>query len=743
VINLINADCFEALKDLPENSIDTCITDPPYALGFMGKEWDSFGSDAGKFQEWSRQWAQEVYRVLKPGGLLLSFGGTRTYHRMACGIEDAEFEIRDCFMWVYGCLSEDTEILTINGWMRYNKNIKDYPVLCYNVVDDTFGFYKPTEVYCYENKHTAYRIQSGFTDQIVSRNHRCLVERSGRKVFAYAETLQCEENIPVLESLQDLPETIYDNESHSSIEKSLLQLLCEAPTQKEKATTGKDDDPNNLPNLWERILHPFLLGKQKCKSLLFSKLCGKSKGRAHETNSPSWKIGVDRTGQAQTQRGDARRKESRLERRSNLLQKAWELCWRKVCAMSARIFGYGSQGWLCYGTSPDNGGKSGASAIEDGSSASYKSRPIRQSSGKSDTFREQSSPQVIRITRAKVTPFEYDGKMWCVTVPTGAFVARRNGKIFITGNSGFPKSYNISKGIEGKLRTGSANWNEWKGLGGEPYKSKTGYVKLQAEQKYRGDYSDKPASDVDITTTEAQLWDGWGTQLKPAYEPVVIAQKPVDQNYVNNALTWGVAGYWIDGGRIKTSEIVGARRRSENESGKTNMLGVNKQIKFGGAPTQGRYPSNFAHDGSDEVMALFPETGKSTGGRIGNKGSMLNMTGTNYEAGDAGYGDDGSAARFFYCAKASRSERNAGLEESNPHPTVKPLALMRYLVRLTKTPTGGVVLDPFMGSGTTGCACVLEGRDFIGIEKEAEYYEISQKRIEHYRLPLDKAQAEK
>ena len=122
--------------------------------------------------------------------------------------------------------------------------------------------------------------------------------------------------------------------------------------------------------------------------------------------------------------------------------------------------------------------------------------------------------------------------------------------------------------------------------------------------------------------------------------------------------------------------------------------------------------------------------------------------------------DTGSAARFFYCAKASRSERNAGLEGAEPqwidesrkpdsvggnnprnrgaradtnfHPTVKPISLMRYLVRLTKTPTGGVVLDPFMGSGTTGCACALEGRDFIGIEREPDYMEIARRRIEHW-----------
>jgi site-specific DNA-methyltransferase (adenine-specific) len=139
--------------------------------------------------------------------------------------------------------------------------------------------------------------------------------------------------------------------------------------------------------------------------------------------------------------------------------------------------------------------------------------------------------------------------------------------------------------------------------------------------------------------------------------------------------------------------------------------------------------------GSDEVTALFPNV----------------KTGGNYcktDCGDSMFGkrkvntvmntdnSNGSAARFFYCAKASRSERNAGLEGTNHHPTIKPIELMRYLVRLTKTPTGGVVLDPFMGSGTTGIACVLEGREFIGIEREAEYVEIAEKRIAHYTLPI-------
>ena len=186
--------------------------------------------------------------------------------------------------------------------------------------------------------------------------------------------------------------------------------------------------------------------------------------------------------------------------------------------------------------------------------------------------------------------------------------------------------------------------------------------------------------------------------------------------------------------------------------------------------------------GSDEVLACFPQS------NAGNKGyTPANTEKSNADTkiyGFANYpnmhksgahhGDSGSAARFFYCAKASRSERNAGLEgmperewrgqmpkndpdfirsdgavrtknlpRQNFHPTVKPLALMRYLVRLTKTPTGGVVLDPFMGSGTTGCACALEGRDFIGIEREADYLEIAERRIAEAQMQPRLVEAQK
>lgn len=458
---IYHGDCIEVMKTLPENSVDTCITDPPYGLGFMGKQWDTFDKSqfgvAGNegendlkvkknfnvlpryrkdgLQEFTFDWASEVYRVLKPGAILLAFGGTRTYHRIACAIEDAGFEIRDTIAWVYG--------------------------------------------------------------------------------------------------------------------------------------------------------------------------------------------------------------------------------------------------------------------------------------------------------------------------------------------SGFPKSYDISKGIDKQAGA------EREVVGRSPHycEGRGQYTKGDWGMNSKG--GDKDTDWLTAPSTpEAQLWHGWGTALKPAFEPIVVAMKPIDGTFVNNALTWGVAGLNIDGGRVGIPE--------GDDSGwsgsfavppagsATNAFGVHKFAQVNRVKPTGRFPANFIHDGSDEVVGLFPQTGNNwradkraiDGSSIFNAGKVLNNI--------HGISDSGSAARFFYCAKASRSERNAGLEgmpkqpahpsgnqwattsmwngengdeawrkknpnklQANHHPTVKPLALMRYLCKLTKTPTGGIVLDPFMGSGTTGIACVLEGREFIGIEREAEYIEIAEKRIEH------------
>ena len=210
--------------------------------------------------------------------------------------------------------------------------------------------------------------------------------------------------------------------------------------------------------------------------------------------------------------------------------------------------------------------------------------------------------------------------------------------------------------------------------------------------------------------------------MKPAWEPVIVARKPLCGTVAENVLTHGTGGINVDGCRVGTEGGTCRDGKADrpNDAGWENMRGH-------GIATlaSGRWPANVIHDGSDEVVGLFPQRD----GAASNGSRGIGMLGTSTFAihdrpQKPGRGDSGSAARFFYCAKASKADRDA----DNKHPTVKPTALMRYLCRLV-TPPGGVVLDPFTGSGSTGKAAVLEGFRFIGIEREAEYVEIAKARI--------------
>jgi DNA modification methylase len=477
--------------------------------------------------------------------------------------------------------------------------------------------------------------------------------------------------------------------------------------------------------------------------------------------------------------------------------------------------------------------------------------------------------------------------------------------------SGFPKSLNIGKVMDKFLKTGNASWNGT----GDSSNGALGYSKLQNDQGYRpADYSNKHQNKAEITEEKAKEWEGWGTALKPALEPITVARKPLAEKTVaENVLKYGTGGINIDGSRIEgemgADRALGKPRIDTDKYGTANPT-LNPQSPLG------RFPANLIHDGSDEVVSLFPDTGggkyKKSGFRVG--GDSEHSVGISGEKNAPdNYGDSGSAARFFmackdtqkqaimsvcndinvnnvgsnlmisqltekivkihsvlqsatpnldllnqslnalfvetnventeidfvarlvaikevpedlvsqeelqvfqdfitnfkdstqpqkdvnaekwasidttqitlnclklcgyvllvidentkqespksdndpkrfaYIPKASKADRDEGLSgeakqyshdgretpienayqrnnsvAKNNHPTVKPTKLMQYLVKLV-TPKGGVVLDPFMGSGSTGKACKLEGFDFIGIEREAEYIEIAKARI--------------
>ena len=293
-------------------------------------------------------------------------------------------------------------------------------------------------------------------------------------------------------------------------------------------------------------------------------------------------------------------------------------------------------------------------------------------------------------------------------------------------SSGFPKSHNISASIDKMY--GHPNR-------GRAIPTASSYQACDVDQENK--LTSNPVGPYEPKTDEAKQWQGWGTALKPSQEFIAMARKPLDCTVANNVLTWGTGGINIDATRVPMSDedyekLSSGVERIREKGGTMGNSWKNSSDLSGANPVNpaGRWPANFIHDGSQEVLELFPDV-------------------------------KGSAARFFYVPKASKKDKEEGLDdfeertqaatfgdigpmEGNPrkpntghvqkirnhHPTVKPTELMKYLCRLVTQP-GGIVLDPFMGSGSTGKAAILEGFRFIGCELDEEYLAIAEARIKH------------
>jgi site-specific DNA-methyltransferase (adenine-specific) len=320
--------------------------------------------------------------------------------------------------------------------------------------------------------------------------------------------------------------------------------------------------------------------------------------------------------------------------------------------------------------------------------------------------------------------------------------------------SGFPKSLDVSKAID---KAAGAERDEVLPQGSTKCPDYPEPCSGHAETgKFSATVHALPSAPA---TPEAQQWEGWGTALKPAFEPIVVARKPLIGTVAENVLTHGTGGLNIDGSRIGTTDNLNGGAYAPEGKERNDGWGMQRGQAGDYEQPAGRWPANVILDEySAELLDKQTLDLKGAVSRTKHTNRGPFSTGSGDVISDFGYGDTGGASRFFYVAKASKRDRNEGLEDLDPqrhsdrenaegvggdnprnrtneakqnfHPTVKPTDLMRYLIKLV-TPPGGVVLDPFTGSGSTGKAAILEGFRFIGCELTKDYIPIIQGRLDH------------
>ena len=811
-IELLNDDCLVALKKLPDNSVDSLVTDPPAGIGLMsshtgmtwdnpdggftGNTWNHFdapgivtdgdfkagatgqahshgvaGVIASKgvvaarkpFIEFIRQVFTEVHRVLKPGAYGLVWALPRTSHWTATGLEDAGFEVVTVFTHLYSCLSEDTELLVEGRWVPYNKAAVGQLALCYDPEHDTYSWQNIEEVVVYDHCDTAYRLLGDHTDQIVSRNHRCLIEQGGAYVLRPAEEIAQEQEVrvPVLENLPSLLEALpVPNIRASETQKELWLLSGRSNTAPKKGQAANCS--GYLSKLWSRVSSKKSQVYKRLEVLLkqvlgSTTLQGATSVREHENHRRDGKIRMDGAESEGIPTEDVRAKQPGLEGWSYHFQVARQLCGSALRALSSRVSANGSKGWLRNGASSVCGAGTAEMSFALGGGAPLEPYSDRQPHREPGVIFEQSRPQEIRGSRftsadlVRVERTDYEGKVWCVRVPTGAFVARRKGKVFVTGNSGFPKHKNA---------------------------------------------------------------------IKPAAEHWIMVRKEPEGTVAENVVKYGTGALNIDACRVTTTDSLNggayAQAGTLRDDGWKMQRGGAGEFK----QPSGRWPSNFlvSHSSACKKLGTKKVQGQKTIERPPDP-QMTSGWGHKRQGGQISYPTDADgletvedwecalgcqvaelekqslgASKFFpqfetddgwspplfkYQAKVAQDEKYAGTnslywkrttagfepisfvewaqlgdeekrvlketgnfralrDQGNVHVTVKSFSLMEWCIKCV-TPEGGKVLDPFLGSGTTACACALNGFGCIGIEREKTYFAIAQARLDYTKLRVQVA----
>ena len=629
---IIQGDSLEKLKDLEDNSIDSIVTDPPYELGFMGKSWDSTGI-ANNVDMW-----KECLRVLKPGGHLLAFSGTRTYHRMASAIEDAGFEVRDMIEWVYG--SGFPKSLNIGKAVdKLQGNDRE-------VVGKTQSVQFQEKGYEYkgDKKGSGFNNEKywGFGNDVTKGTSEW--EGWGTALKPAHEPI-CMARKPLGQQELDIAKNI----CYNITEKGLI---------------------NNSEIIW-RIKNVKSAEKQKTKEISSSTELPKTVVVSAETVKMNENESVGK----KIQKLIDSICESGIQETGNKPEK------QVLKAISKTKIEYQDTGENINTNEKQKLLKpteESASVVEN---QDLSSLPLTILEVAEDSTEKKSKTETFMYSLKSTDTQKTDTDCYAQTA-TSQWVCMdivRTLKISFEG-----KEYDF---IE--LSDGSLVWNE-------------------------------------------------------ALEPYRKQQK---LNVAKNCLKWGTGGINIDESRVEYNDGTTAediKRKytgnNENNGSVTNNFGV-KEIKMTSESTLlGRFPANLILSADEngnvheEVKECFPETKPSKQNRHSdnrkNVGNSMFIDGVHNS--ENSYTDSGSASRFFksiiYQAKASKSDRAANGTITNNHPTVKPIALMEYLIKMV-TPKGGIVLDPFAGSGSTLVAAKQNGYQYIGIELTEEYIPIIEARL--------------
>lgn len=727
---IIHGDNLEALDKFPENSVDSCISDFPYAIEFMGKNWDSAkhwntgegshgtfegtgytgkkrpafyqntNDDKLKFYDWCFDRAEKLHKIIKPGGYVCIFGHPKTNHRMKCAFEDAGFNVVEEIEWVYLCVSEDTEILTQNGWKTYKNISKTDKVMTLNTETNLCEWQEINEIFIYDYDGNMKHIKTIDTDQLITPNHRILYKPRLRKMqnkkihyytgdwkYDMASSIKpykglnlplaarYEGNIEINENLAYLIGIIL-SEGHFHRDCDSISIY----------QSSVNDDiickiKNSLNNLniqySEYTRQKYYNDKANSLSMLISQNSIENYKKKHGDDTYieyQFYLGV---------------KESKL---------FLDLIPEKFLTMNILEWTYDSRLKLFEGLIDGDGSfrtnKYGNELIQFyqkdeefrvvfqllcfslGYKTSWNENKVSIGVSK-NSFTQIQSKYFNIVDGIKELPEQYyKGKVWCVSTDNTNFVARRNNKIFITGNSGMPKNQDIEK------------------------------LFLKKDKKEM-----------------AERWSGFKTSgLKPAHEPITIFQKPLEGTYIQNIEKWNCGGMNIDACRVPVNPEVDDPRLGGKGTWSTSKAAEN--IYEGGyagervsSSKEGRFPPNMIFDEFSKEL-LDEQTGIRTSG----SNCTRTKEGTFFEHGGLGkagdvqitYGDSGVGSRMFpiikYCTKVSPKERKLPNGERNPHVTLKPVELIKWLIKLV-TPKNGKTIDITAGSCTHAVASEELNRD--------------------------------